>query len=73
MQKFSLFFSYTYTTTYIKLIVHFYCYYTRCLKFVDIEYILHWRGSHCAVTHVRNKNSDIQRRSPNVEKRFSMP
>ena len=28
----------------------------------------HWRSSHYAVTHVRNKNSNIQGRSPNVVK-----
>ena len=30
----------------------------------------HWRSSHCAVTHVCNKNSTIKRRSPNVVKWF---
>ena len=29
---------------------------------------LHWRSSHYAVTHVRNKNSNIQGRSPNMVK-----
>ena len=28
----------------------------------------HWRSSHYTVTHVRNKNSNNQRRSPNVVK-----
>ena len=28
----------------------------------------HWRSSHYAVTHVQNKNSNIQGRSPNVVK-----
>ena len=28
----------------------------------------HWHSSHYAVTRVRNKNSNIQRRSPNVVK-----
>ena len=28
----------------------------------------HWRSSHCAVTHVRNKKSYFQGRSPNVVK-----
>ena len=28
----------------------------------------HWRSSHYAVTHVHNKNSNIQERSPNVVK-----
>ena len=28
----------------------------------------HWRSSHYAVAHVRNKNSNIQGRSPNVVK-----
>ena len=32
----------------------------------------HWRSSHSAVTHVRNKNSNIQGRSLNVVKLFSM-
>ena len=31
-----------------------------------ICYCWHWRSSHYAVTHVRNKNSNIQGRSPNV-------
>ena len=31
---------------------------------------LHWRSSHYAVTHVRNKNSYIQGRSPNVVKSY---
>ena len=33
--------------------------------------IRHWRSSHCAVTHVCNKNSNIQGRSPNVVKVIS--
>ena len=28
----------------------------------------HWRSSHYAVTHIRNKNSNFQGRSPNVVK-----
>ena len=28
----------------------------------------HWRSSHYVVTHVRNKNRNIQGRSPNVVK-----
>ena len=30
--------------------------------------IIHWRSSHYACTHVRNKNNNIQGRSPNVVK-----
>ena len=31
----------------------------------------HWRSSQYAVTHVRNKNSNIQERAPNVIKVIS--
>ena len=30
----------------------------------------HWRSSHYAITHVHNKNSNIQGRSPNVVSDF---
>ena len=59
----------------------------RCLTFVKPHFTLsggkwtssnfitkmirHWRSSHCAVTHVWNKNSNIQGRSPNVAKVIS--
>ena len=33
----------------------------------------HWRSSHYAVTHMRNKDRQIQERSPNVAKVISMP
>ena len=34
---------------------------------------MHWRSSHYAVSHVRNKNNNSQGRSPNVAKVISMP
>ena len=30
--------------------------------------VMHWRSSHYVVTHMRNKNSNIQGRSPNEVK-----
>ena len=36
------------------------------LVLVHIVYNIHWRSSHYTVTDVRNKNSNIQGRSPNV-------
>ena len=36
------------------------------VKPVCLAIHVHWRSSHCAVTHVRNNNSNIQGRSPNV-------
>ena len=35
---------------------------------IDLNYRYHWRSSHYAITNVRNKNSNIQGRSPNVVK-----
>ena len=35
---------------------------------LDNTYVSYWRSSHNAVTHVLNKNSNIQGRSPNVVK-----
>ena len=36
------------------------------ISFDNLSY--HWRSSHYAVTHMGNKNSNIQGRSPNVVK-----
>ena len=43
----------------------------KCIKLINmgiayLQALYHWRSSHYAVTHVRNKNSNIQGRSPNV-------
>ena len=35
---------------------------------ISVFAVFHWRSSHYAVTQVRNKNSNIQGRSPNVLK-----
>ena len=42
---------------------------TVCDLAVSIS-VTHWRSSHYAVTHMCNKNSNIQGRSPNVVKVF---
>ena len=38
------------------------------LKVIDSCHMFHWRSSHYTVTHVRNKNSNIQGNSPNLVK-----
>ena len=41
----------------------------------SIEICSHWRTSHYNITHMHNKNRNIQGRSPNVVKviKFSIP
>ena len=38
------------------------------LRWLPLPVPMHWRSSHYAVTHVHNKNSNIQGRLPNVVK-----
>ena len=68
-------------TNYAKTCSFLHAHFTETIKVVDILFkkaygekliylkdMYHWPSSHYAVTHVRNKNSNIQGRSPNVVK-----